>query len=228
MIDIFLLAIVAVVAWCVAAEGAWGAAYTFVAVLIAGLLAMALYEPMAYQLSKTVGIAGWANKWDFISYLVLFGGITIGLRLLSEQLAPTLIETDAIIHDGGRWLLAVATGYLTMAILLTSLHMAPMPRTFFGFEPERDNFLNMSAPDRQWLGFVQYVSEHSLKISSEKPGFDAQRFPAADGSQQIVSNFLLRYNARRQMSGRAARPAAPVITPPTTPTGRGPSSSSGF
>src|SRR5690606_35794892 len=40
MIDIFLIAIVAVVTWCVASEGAWGAALTLFSVVFAGLLAM--------------------------------------------------------------------------------------------------------------------------------------------------------------------------------------------
>ena len=51
MIDILMLLILAVVTWCVASEGAWGAGLTFLSVLFAGLFAMNWFEPLADNLS---------------------------------------------------------------------------------------------------------------------------------------------------------------------------------
>jgi hypothetical protein len=51
------------------------------------------------------------------------------------------------------------TAYTTAAILLTALHTAPLPREFWGFRPERTHVLfDAFAPDREWLGFVQHVT----------------------------------------------------------------------
>lgn len=55
MIDIACLAVVGVVVWCVSSEGIWGAAQTFLCVLLAGLLAMNFFEPLANLLDGTLG-----------------------------------------------------------------------------------------------------------------------------------------------------------------------------
>lgn len=47
MIDVLLLAILGVVTWCVASDGAWSAVVTFLCTLIAGLIAMNFFEPVA-------------------------------------------------------------------------------------------------------------------------------------------------------------------------------------
>ncbi len=66
----------------------------------------------------------------------------------------------------------MATGYVVAAIILTSLHTAPLSREFMGFKPERSNLFDALAPDRQWLGFTQYVSEHVMRSGSNGPIFD--------------------------------------------------------
>ena len=47
-----------------------------------------------------------------------------------------------------RWTCGLATGYVTVAFLLTALHTAPLPREFLGFSGEKKNFFGIGA-DRQ-------------------------------------------------------------------------------
>ena len=47
MIDIACLIVVGVVTWMVANEGIWGAVETFLCTLLAALIAMNLFEPLA-------------------------------------------------------------------------------------------------------------------------------------------------------------------------------------
>jgi len=223
MIDLALLAIVGVVAWCVASEGAWGATLNLFCVLFAGLLAMNFFEPLAEVLQASVPLGpDWRNRWDFIALMLLFIGLVFLFRFGTEQLMPNAIETHAIVFDGVRWVAGAATGYLTMAILLTALHTTNLPRTFAGFEPERNNFLGMAAPDRQWLGFVQYVTEHAYRNGPNGPVFDGTNTRLANGQEVILPTFAIRYGTRRSLvagsEGEAIEQApTPTIVVPTTP-----------
>lgn len=227
MIDIACLAVIGVVVWCVASEGLWGAAHTFLCVLISGLLAMNFFEPLANFLDGMLG--GWRSYSDVVALVGLFIGFVFVMRLGTEKLSPTYIQLPATADQVGRWAFAALAGYVTMAFLLTALHTAPLPREFMGFKPERTNFFGM-APDRQWLGFTQYVTEKSFgwvyaqdpntRDSSGNPmnvkhAFDGKYQVLGDRSAPYPNNiwpsFPIRYATRRdQLSGSGATAAAPV------------------
>lgn len=211
MIDILLLAIVAIVTWCVASEGAWSAGVILLSVLISGLLAMNFFEPVANFLAANV-LPAWENEWDMIALIGLFALLVTGLRFGSEYLVPTFIPVSSKIYDPARWVFAGLTGYITMAFLLTALHTAPLPREFMGFTPERKNLFGMTAPDREWLGFTQYVSEKSLRSSSPGRVFDGGQLRLEDGgSEKTLATFPIRYATRRDMiaAGLGAGGSAP-------------------
>ena len=54
MIDLILILIFAGVTWAVAGEGPWGAVMVFFSVLLAGLLAMNIFEPVAEMLQTVL------------------------------------------------------------------------------------------------------------------------------------------------------------------------------
>lgn len=219
MINLVLLAILVGVAYFVAMEGPQGAAVTFFAVLFSGLLAMNLFEPLAVFFSSNfMGSFEWQHRWDVIALLLLFaGGVTL-IRLMGDQLFPTYAEVGGLLYEISRWGLGLLTGYVTMAILLTALHVAPLPREFMGFTPEGQNFLGFAAPDRQWLAFTQYVSEKSLKIGGTPRIFDGAEFPANPtdpSSTRVWSSFPIRYAARREAyTTGGTRAATPASLPP--------------
>jgi hypothetical protein len=208
MIDLFLLAIVGLVTWTVAAEGAWGAVVVFLSVLFSGLLAMDLFEPVAGLLESAFG-SDWGGRVDIIALLGIFSLGVFGLRTLADKLVPSFINVNAVLYDVTRWAFALLTGYTTMAIVLTALHTAPLPREFLGFRAERKNLFGLTAPDRQWLGFVQYVSEKSLSASEPGHVFDGAQF-TLPGHEKDPSNsneppkwptFVIRYATRRDNFG---------------------------
>jgi hypothetical protein len=138
------------------------------------------------------------------------------------------------------------TGYLTVAILLTSLHTAPLPREFMGFKPEKNNFFGF-APDRQWLGFTQYVSEKPLaqlfaikvgdKIKIVAQAFDGEfkivgdpmkpysvkDSTGTDVPQAIWPSFPIRYAMRREQGGggQSAAAVTPIQAIPAAPAAGG-------
>ncbi len=233
MIEIICLAVVAVVTWLVASEGIWGAAQTFLCTLLAGLLAMNFFEPLANSIRGLVG----DNYADIVALLGLFTAFCFALRMGTEQLAPSYIQVIPMLDTVGRWAFGAVTGYLTMAILLTALHTAPLPREFLGFKPEKNNFFG-SAPDRQWLGFTQYVSERPLSKAIFKDKFGNQDIVlvhAFDGKYEKIGDpskpypngiwpsFPIRYAMRRerldtnQSAGPSATPVQQVVPPSTAP-----------
>ncbi len=225
MIEVAGLIVVGVVTWMVASDGIWGAAQTFVCTLLAGLLAMNFFEPLANFLE------GMLPRYycDIVALLGLFTALTFGLRMGAEHLAPSYIQVLPMLDTAGRYVFGAITGYLTMAIMLTALHTAPLPREFMGFKPERNNFFG-GAPDRQWLGFVQYVSEHPLAKPIFKDRFDNKDIiinHVFDGKYEKVGDmnkpypvnvwpsFPIRYAARREQidSGIAVGGASQPVTP---------------
>jgi len=213
MIDVALLLVLALVAWNVAAEGAWGAAAVFLCVVFSGLIAMNFFEPLANYLEGWLG-SDWAMRVDFISLLVLFGGSVFLLRLAAERLVPSFIAVEGRLYDVCRFGFALMTGYVTIAFLLAALHTAPMPREFLGFTPERKNFFGLTAPDREWLGLVQYISEKSMRSSEDHRIFDGASFEVAEHQNQVWPTYIIRYATRRDLYAAAngsttAAPGAP-------------------
>jgi hypothetical protein len=222
MIDVALFVILALVTWNVAAEGAWGAAAAFFSVLFSGLIAMDYFEPLADLLQSGLGV-DWASRVDFIALVGLFAAGVFGLRYLSEYLVPNFIVVNGRFYDVCRWVFGGATGYVTIAFLLTALHTAPLPREFLGFTPERNNLFGQLAPDRDWLGFVQYVSEKSMPSSDDGRIFDGSNFRLPAHDNDVWPTFICRYASRRDLFGTGTVAlAAPAVEAPAGGGGGGP------
>lgn len=229
MIDLILIAIVLGVAFMVSNDGAWSAGVTFLSVVLAGLVAMNFFEPLALLLNRTY--SEWDARWDMVSLVGLFIALVFAFRMGTEKIAPVYIQVPGIVDTIGRYGFGLAAGYVTMAFLLTALHTAPLPREFIGFKPERPNLANFVAPDRQWLAFVQYISEKSLArfdlgmqvsgLLNTPHAFDGRFEVVGDKDNPYPNNtwssFPIRYATRRSQlygtisSGGAA--AAPAVAP---------------
>jgi hypothetical protein len=230
MIDFILLAILAGVTWCVAAEGFSGAIQTAIICIISGLLAMNFFEPLAQMLQGILppDYAAWA---DSVALIGIFAGSVTVMRLVVERIDPGFPDAQKPMYEGGRWLGALIAGYVTMAFLLTALHTAPLPRNFIGFRPERPNFLGMAAPDRQWLGFTQYVSEKSLKKWGTPNIFDGPQMTLGNSGNPYPNDtwasFPIRYATRRENLSVSST-AIPPLKVEQAPQGQRSSTPSGF
>jgi len=236
VIDVALLIVWGLVTWCVSGEGGFGAALNCVVVLLSGLLAMNFFEPMAdFCQASLLSSGSWPYYWDVIALVGLFAALVTGIRMGLEKLSPRYFEMSGLTAEIARWGFGLLAGYATMAFLLTALHTAPYPREFFGFRPERANLFGVMAPDRQWLGFTQFVSENSLARSGGPRIFDGPMAdfvddPAATARNTVWPSFPLRYATRRRMfaTGGLGQPAPVAVQPvPVTP-GSGGTGAAGF
>ena len=242
MIDFLLIVIIGVVTWCVASEGAGGAAIILLSVLFAGLLAMNFFEPLAVFLERNVSAGTMRYRWDYIALMGLFAGFVGLLRFITSQISPKYIHVHPYLYEAGRWGCGLLTGYITMAFLLAALHTAPMPREFIGFKPERKNLFGIVAPDRQWLGFTQYVTEKVFAKSSFLRDEEGQVFTIPrmfDGrtrwhdnlpgdQSEVLSSFIIRYASRREAFMRSAGGSTTINKPPTGIKRNTPSGGPGF
>ncbi len=234
MIDILCLAVIGAVAYFVSTEGAWGAVHSFLCVLISALIATNYFEQAAAILE---GLSpGYRHFMDVIALVGLFIGCVFALRMGSEHLVQVYIGLPSAMDTAGKWLFGAATGYLTMAFLLMALHTAPFPREFLGFKPERPNFFGM-APDRQWIGFMQHVTEkpygwyvfEDRDITPSKPiahAFDGKYELLGDKKASypntIWPSFPIRYAMRRDRIDNNQPAVGPVAKPqPVAPQNAG-------
>ncbi len=210
LIDLVFLGIFVWVTIRVAEEEAWGAAGACLSVLFAGLFAMNTFEPLAEYLEQKISSAeAWRFRWDVISLLGLFAGGVSLLRIVTERLAPASIPIPRPAEMVLRWLAGALAGYLTVAILLTAVHVAPLPRLVTGqevieiggFEAERPQFFGLG-PARQWLSFNQWISQHALNRGNSRRLFDGPIY-SSGGDTGIWPSFPIRYAARREAVTRA-------------------------
>jgi hypothetical protein len=237
MIDIACLVVIGIVTWMVAAEGVWGAAQVFLATLLSALIALNFFEPLAVVLGKFIP----DQYSDFVALIGLFVALVCAFRFGGEYLAPTYIQVIPAFDSIGKWVVGALAGYATMAFLLTALHTAPLPREFAGFAPERNNFLG-TAPDRQLLGFMQYISEKPLswqfrekagsqdilvsnafdgrfeRVGSPNKPFTGRDAYGREVPQYIWPSFPIRYAMRRERismhPGSRPTEAPQVLAPP--------------
>jgi hypothetical protein len=208
--DLVCLAMVCWVSFRVSDEGAWGAAMVFFTVLFSGLIAMNTFEPLAEWLAIQVSDSEtWQSRWDVISLLGLFGASVFIMRVVTERLAPARMPIPQLAEFPLRWLAAIATASVTLGVLLTSLHIAPLPRVVTkdeilevaGFQPEREQFFGL-APDRQWLEFNQWLSQQALNRGDSSRLFDGPIYRSGGQSGRWPS-FPIRYADRRERLTRS-------------------------
>jgi len=221
IIDILLLLIWLAITWCVASDGAFSAGITCIVVIVSGLLAMNFFEPVSEIGQSILTSFAWQYRWDVVALLGLFIMFVVGLRYALEWVAPLYHQMEGRTNEVGRWGFGLVTGYVVMAFLLTALHTAPFPREFIGFKPERSNLFDTLAPDRQWLGFTQYVSESLFATGPAPRAFDGPVADFIDGenANTVWPSFPIRYATRRQVfaEGTASLPSQQQQAAPAQP-----------
>ncbi len=164
VLDCAFLLVVVFTTLFVAARLVVESAIIFLAVVIASLLSITLFEP----------IAGWCSLnlfsqsdvlitrflWFFFAVLIFVAALGSLLHLFF-QVVGDVPQLGKLTESIGSWVFGGVTGYFLASFLLTLLHTLPGPRDFWGsFEPEvqrRTGLITRLAPDYQFLTIVDYV-----------------------------------------------------------------------
>ena len=141
-------------------NGLWGNAILLINVVTGALIAVNFFEPLAdylQSLEKT-----YTYLFDFLAMWLVFAVATGILRAFTDKLSTVKVKFRKPFDQIGGIVLGAWVGWVMVCFTLMSLHTAPLARKFmqeaFQPEPESRMFFGL-APDRQWLGFSQKMSQ---------------------------------------------------------------------
>ncbi len=168
-------------------DGLWSNAIRLINVILAALLAMNYFEPLAAYMDTQMPT--FTFVWDFLSLWALFAVFSIVLKVLTDSLSKVKVKFLKIVDQIGGLVLSLWIGWVMVCFTLTTLHTAPLSRDFAGFAIDTNEKMFFgTAPDRQWLAFTQKQSlgmyGHS-PAKTEKYVFDPQ------------AQYILDYHFRR-------------------------------
>jgi hypothetical protein len=172
-------------------EGLWSACVLLINVLLAGILAVNFFEPLATWFEKMM--PGFTYFWDFIALWLCFAIAIAVLRTLTSMLSKHRVRFKKPVDTAGGLFFAACIGWVMMQFTLFSFHLAPLGRNFLSFqkEPETKMIFGL-APDRTWMALM-----HGLSTGSLSRGEDHVFNPDKDGKDG-TQEFILKYGTRRK------------------------------
>lgn len=140
-------------------EGIWSNVIRLIDVILAALLAVNFFEPVAGWLTEKMPT--FTSMWDFLALWGLFALFLTISREITDRLSRVNVRFLKVIDRVGGGALAIWIGWVMVCFALTTLHTAPLGKNFlFGaFQPGEKMFFGVMAPDLQWLAFTKKVSE---------------------------------------------------------------------
>jgi hypothetical protein len=173
-------------------EGLWSNAIGVINAVTAGVVATNFFEPVTRLLTESVPSMDY--NWDILVLGVLFALTYALLRQVALTLSMHRVRFHPLVDQIGSVVMAAWLGWIGVCFATFALHTSPLSRNFLGegFQPEKQMFFGL-APDRQWLGFVNKVSNGG--------GWGANA-AEADGTITSVfdprGDFLPKYASRRK------------------------------
>jgi len=149
-------------------EGMWSNAVRLINVLTAALLAMNFWEPLAQWLEGQMPSATYV--WDMVALWGIFALSLFVFRTACRSASGTKVRFKKIAEQIGSAVFAALVGWVMVCFTTATLHTAPLAEKFLfgGFDAQK-RMLFGTAPDRQWLGFVNMVSRGALRRLDTNP-----------------------------------------------------------
>lgn len=162
--DLAFLVVAGATAWFVARRLVVDSAILLLAIVLASLLSIVLFEPIAElcrkRLFSPTDVAVTKFLWSFFALGIFVLAFIILLQSFSVAVGKTP-ELGRLWETAGCWVIGGLAGYVLAAFLLTVVHILPGSRDFRGtFMPEvhrRIGPVMTIAPDYQFLAFVEYT-----------------------------------------------------------------------
>ena len=185
-VDAILAGVVLGVGVAMYGQGMWGAAIMFINILFGGLVAFNFYEPIATLLVE--------NVWDFGGYVDCFclGGIftltVLILRLLTDYLSPQMVKLHPLLDFVGRLGFGLATGALTVGILMTFFESAPVDKKVFGvIKPDSHAPFGLGL-DHVWLNSFEHMTRPDMGGALARRGRGPGRYFFVDQWQESAQS----------------------------------------
>jgi hypothetical protein len=199
-------------------EGMWSNAVRLINVIMAALLAMNYFEPVARWMSgwTVLGIMDVKTMqsltaiWDYLALWGLFSISLVAFHQLTSRISHVQVRFLQIVDRIGSAVFAVLIGWVMVCFTLATFHAAPMARNFMyeGFNPDNSMFLGILAPDREWLGFTSYLSGGTYSGSDH---FESDAYISKQATKRTnLEKYAQQYGGIRVNPDAAKAGAMPV------------------
>ena len=172
-------------------EGLWSACLLLMNVLLAGIIAVNFFEPVANWFDSMA--PSLTYFWDFLSIWLCFAIALVVLRLATGFLSGYRMRFKRPVDVAGGVFFSLLVGWVMLGFTLFTLHMAPLGQHFLGFQQQRDTHMIFGlSPDRTWLALMNKLSDpESGSLSRSANPTDPHIFNPQD-------DFILKYGQRRK------------------------------
>src|SRR5258708_3960134 len=130
MLVILSVIVVVIVAGSQYRNGIFTSATMLIQVLLAGVVAFGLWEPLADELDPLVQEGRMAGYEDCIALTALFAGTLLVLRLTTNRINQELFDFNPIAQQFCGPAIGVVTGYLVSGFLICVLQTLPLDEEF--------------------------------------------------------------------------------------------------
>jgi hypothetical protein len=175
MLTVLTMLVMLIVAWASFREGLFTSVATLVNVLLAGVVTYNFWEPLAGTLDSTLQGSFLDGYQDFVMIGVLFAVVLGVLRMITNNLAYTIIEFSPTLQQFGGAGVGLLTGYLLSGFLICAFETLPWHRNFIDFEPkplstsshQESDFRRVLPPDRVWLALMRHAGVYPFARGSD-------------------------------------------------------------
>jgi hypothetical protein len=181
-------------------NGLFGSCAMLVMVLLSGLVAFNLWEPVADTLDASLQNGILTGCEDMIALALLFGGALFGLRVAVNFLCPEMIAENGKLQHFGGAAVGLVTGYLVAGFLICAMETLPLDVRFLDFEPREagePGWRGFLPSDRVWLASMRHAGAFPLAWKEDDgESIGADRYATFDRH----GTFELRYLRYRRWS----------------------------
>lgn len=195
IINLALLAVLAVVAVAVFRGGLLQGLMQYFNVLLAASFATAWYETLAAYLE--LYLADYTYFLDAVAMWATFAVILVTLVTVTSVIFKTKVLFPPPVELAGRILIGLLTGWVVVEFTALSIHTAPLRNDIVPMPPDRTMLFGLK-PDRCWLWWVRGSSRNGPFAIPDEP------FDKSD-------DFLERHEERRKAISQdpSVQPDAP-------------------
>ena len=165
-LNIVLIALVAMIAYWWANQGLFSAIIHLLCVIVAGAIALAVWEPV------TVGLLLRGNAFDNyawgVSLVGLFVAALLLLRLATNKLIPANVDLPHWANLGFGFPVGAASGVLTIGMLIIGMGFIQSEREIFGHVGSARSARTGQVGEvgsRMWLPFHKWTDEFYSQLS---------------------------------------------------------------
>lgn len=152
--------------------GMWSNFITLINFFIASLVASSFYENLGQELS--VSMADYSAVVDFLAIWILFVGVFLLCRTITDILSPRQFKFDIVTEMIGRSVFSIWIACVFVSFTLFTFHMAPFHPDAFQKDVETSTL--GIGPDRMWMAFIQSRSRGALS-NSRASNFMYREYP---------------------------------------------------